>query len=76
MQDFDIDNHTTVDGPAVGCPSDFIGRTMQRLFDGCCAVDDDELFRLLTLPERSQGIRPEFSALVGAPGITWVIRKS
>ncbi|MDF5808512.1 hypothetical protein P4123_14540 [Pseudomonas aeruginosa] len=30
---------------------------MQRLLDGYYTVDDDELFRLLALLERSRGIR-------------------
>ncbi|MCT2378755.1 D-serine ammonia-lyase, partial [Pseudomonas aeruginosa] len=75
VQDFGIDNHTAADGLAVGRPSGFVGRAMQRLLDGYYTVDDDELFRLLALLERSQGIRLEPSALAGAPGIARVTRE-
>ncbi|OTH85047.1 D-serine ammonia-lyase [Pseudomonas aeruginosa] len=75
VQDFGIDNRTAADGLAVGRPSGFVGRAMQRLLDGYYTVDDDELFRLLALLERSQGIRLEPSALAGAPGIARVTRE-
>ncbi|PBY18848.1 hypothetical protein CJT61_30960, partial [Pseudomonas aeruginosa] len=42
---------TAADGLAVGRPSGFVGRAMQRLLDGYYTVDDDELFRLLALLE-------------------------
>ncbi|VFT22529.1 D-serine dehydratase [Pseudomonas aeruginosa] len=75
VQDFGIDNRTAADGLAVGRPSGFVGRAMQRLLDGYYTVDDDELFRLLALLERSQGIRLEPSALAGATGIARVTRE-
>ncbi len=75
VQDFGIDNRTAADGLAVGRPSGFVGRAMHRLLDGYYTVDDDELFRLLALLERSQGIRLEPSALAGAPGIARVTRE-
>ncbi|MFO5795708.1 pyridoxal-phosphate dependent enzyme, partial [Klebsiella pneumoniae] len=68
MHDRSNEIHTAADGLAVGRPSGFVGRAMQRLLDGYYTVDDDELFRLLALLERSQGIRLEPSALAGAPG--------
>ncbi|MGC0155113.1 D-serine ammonia-lyase [Chromobacterium vaccinii] len=69
VQDFGIDNRTAADGLAVGRPSGFVGRAMQRLIDGYYTVDDDELFRLLALLEQTEGLRLEPSALAGVPGI-------
>ncbi|XLM19527.1 pyridoxal-phosphate dependent enzyme, partial [Chromobacterium piscinae] len=69
VQDFGIDNRTVADGLAVGRPSGFVGRAMQRLIDGYYTVDDDELFRLLAMMEQTEGLRLEPSALAGAPGI-------
>ncbi|MEO9456662.1 D-serine ammonia-lyase [Chromobacterium phragmitis] len=76
VQDFGIDNRTAADGLAVGRPSGFVGRAMQRLVDGYYTVDDDELFRLLALAEREEGLRLEPSALAGAPGIARVLGES
>ncbi|NQD91072.1 D-serine ammonia-lyase [Pseudomonas sp. CrR25] len=73
VQDFGIDNRTAADGLAVGRPSGFVGRAMQRLIDGYFTVGDDELFRLLALLERSEGLRLEPSALAGVPGMALVL---
>ncbi|MGU7773425.1 D-serine ammonia-lyase [Burkholderia sp. MR1-5-21] len=72
VQDFGIDNVTAADGLAVGRPSGFVGKAMQRLVDGYLTVGDDELFALLALLEREEGIRLEPSALAGVPGIARV----
>lgn len=73
VQDFGIDNVTAADGLAVGRPSGFVGRAMQRLIDGYYTVSDDELFRCLALLERSEGQRLEPSALAGVPGLVRVL---
>jgi len=73
VQDFGIDNRTAADGLAVGRPSGFVGRAMQRLIDGYYTVDDDTLFRLLALTEQHEGLRLEPSALAGAPGMLRVL---
>ena len=69
VQDFGIDNRTAADGLAVGRPSGFVGRAMQRLIDGYYTVSDEELFRCLALLEASEGQRLEPSALAGMPGL-------
>ncbi len=69
VQDFGIDNRTAADGLAVGRPSGFVGRAMQRLIDGYYTVDDDELFRCLALLDACEGQRLEPSALAGVPGL-------
>lgn len=68
VHDFGIDNRTAADGLAVARPSGFVGRAMQRLIDGYYTVDDDELFALLALLERHEGLRMEPSALAGFAG--------
>lgn len=68
VQDFGIDNVTAADGLAVGRPSGFVGRAMQRMIDGYYTVADSELYALLALMDETQGIRLEPSALAGAPG--------
>ncbi len=56
---------TAADGLAVGRPSGFVGRAMQRLIDGYCTVDDDALFALLGLAARTEDLALEPSALAG-----------
>jgi len=73
VQDFGIDNVTAADGLAVGRPSGFVGKAMQRLVDGYYTVTDDELYALLALLEREEGLRLEPSALAGAPGMARVL---
>lgn len=73
VQDLGIDNITAADGLAVGRPSGFVGRAMQRLIDGYYTVSDEELYRLLALLVHSEGVRLEPSALAGAPGLARVL---
>lgn len=72
VQDFGIDNVTAADGLAVGRASGFVGKAMQRLLDGFYTVSDEEMYSLLALMERSEGLRLEPSALAGVPGIVRV----
>lgn len=73
VQDFGIDNITAADGLAVGRPSGFVGKAMQRLIDGYYTITDDELYALLALLEQQEGVRLEPSALAGVPGIARVL---
>ncbi|MFH6565925.1 MULTISPECIES: D-serine ammonia-lyase [Pseudomonas] len=72
VQDFGIDNVTAADGLAVGRASGFVGKAMQRMLDGFYTVSDEEMYSLLALMERSEGLRLEPSALAGVPGIARV----
>lgn len=72
VQDFGIDNVTAADGLAVGRPSGFVGRAMQRMIDGYYTVEDEEIYALLALMAGTEGIRLEPSALAGAPGFARV----
>lgn len=76
VQDFGIDNVTAADGLAVGRPSGFVGRAMQRLVDGYYTVSDAELHALLALLEREEGIRLEPSALAGVPGMARIVAQN
>ncbi|MNC20029.1 D-serine dehydratase [compost metagenome] len=74
VQDFGIDNVTAADGLAVGRPSGFVGRAMQRLIDGYYTVTDEELYRLLDIAWQEEQVRLEPSALAGVPGMVRVLR--
>jgi D-serine dehydratase len=73
VQDFGIDNLTAADGLAVGRASGFVGKAMQRLLDGYYTVSDEDLYALLALMERCEGICLEPSAVAGVPGIVRVL---
>ena len=73
VQEIGIDNLTAADGLAVGRPSGFVGRAMQRLIDGYATVSDEELYRLLATLEQTQGLRLEPSAVAGFAGIPAVL---
>ena len=68
VQDIGIDNITAADGLAVGRASGFVGRAMERLLDGYYTIDDQEMYDLLGLLNREEGIKLEPSALAGMPG--------
>lgn len=76
VQDFGISNQTAADGLAVGRPSGFVGRSMQRMLDGFYTVTDGELFSLLQLLNQTEGLKLEPSALAGAPGFARVLQES
>lgn len=76
VQDFGISNHTAADGLAVGRPSGFVGRSMQRMLDGFYTVTDDELFRLLRLLNDTEDLKLEPSVLAGAPGFARVLQEN
>ena len=63
VQDFGITNLTAADGLAVGRPSGFVGRAMQRMIDGYYTLPDDELFALLYLMQETEQLQLEPSAL-------------
>jgi D-serine dehydratase len=75
VYDFGIDNQTAADGLAVGRPSGFVGRAMQRLIDGYYTVDDATLYRLLAQLQASEGHELEPSALAGVPGMVRVLQE-
>ena len=68
VQDVGIDNLTAADGLAVGRPSGFVGPRMELLIDAYLTVDDDALFRMLSLLDATEGLRIEPSAAAGLVG--------
>lgn len=68
VQEVGIDNITAADGLAVGRASGFVGRAMGRLIDGYYTIDDQELYNLLSLLNKEEGIQLEPSALAGMTG--------
>ena len=73
VQDFGIDNVTAADGLAVGRASGFVGKAMHRMLEGFYTVSDEEMYSLLALIKRSEGLSLEPSALAGVPGIARVL---
>ena len=72
VQDFHIDNQTEADGLAVGRPSAFVGKLMEPLLSGIYTIEDDDLFKLLYLLQKSEKKFLEPSALAGMIGPTLV----
>jgi len=68
VQDFAIDNLTEADGLAVGRPSGFVGKTMEKLISGIFTSTDKNLYRLLGMLADSEDLWLEPSALAGFPG--------
>lgn len=67
-QEFGIDNRTDADGLAVGRPSGFVGKTLEKDISGIFTIQDQELYRLLSRLADSEGIYLEPSALAGFAG--------
>ena len=68
VQDIGIDNITAADGLAVGRPSGFVGRAMERLLDGFYTISDQHMYDLLGLLNQQEHIQLEPSALAGMIG--------
>lgn len=68
VQDIGLDNITAADGLAVGRASGFVGKAMERLLDGFYTIDDQELYDLLRLLDKTEQVQLEPSALAGMVG--------
>jgi D-serine dehydratase len=68
VQEFGIDNVTDADGLAVGRPSGFVGKTLEKEISGVFTIQDQELYRLLRRLADTEGIYLEPSALAGFAG--------
>lgn len=75
VQDFGIDNKTEADGLAVGRPSSFVGKTMEKLLAGEYTIDDERLYKLLQALLDEEQIYLEPSALAGFMGPVYVSEK-
>lgn len=76
VQEIGIDNITDADGLAVGRASGFVGRAMQRLLDGLYTLDDQTLYQLLGLLNRTEVLQLEPSALAGMLGPVLICKHS
>lgn len=74
VQDLGIDNVTAADGLAVGRPSGFVGRAMERLIDGYFTISDNRMFRHLVEMDQLENIQLEPSALAGITGSVMVLK--
>jgi D-serine dehydratase len=72
VQDFGLDNITDADGLAVGRPSGFVGKMVERLLSGIFTVEDKELYKLLAMMKDEEGIKIEPSATPGLLGPLWL----
>lgn len=68
VQDFGLDNITDADGLAVGRPSGFVGKMMEKLLSGIYTVEDKELYKLLAMMKDTEDIKIEPSATPGLLG--------
>ncbi len=68
VQDFGIDNLTEADGLAVGRPSGFVGKTMEKLISGIYTSTDENMYKLLGMLADSEDLWLEPSALAGFTG--------
>ena len=68
VQDIGLDNITEADGLAVGRPSSFVGKIMDKLLSGEFTIDDSRLYKFLTALADEENIYLEPSALAGFLG--------
>ncbi|MFE8698494.1 D-serine ammonia-lyase [Cytobacillus sp. FJAT-53684] len=76
VQDFGLDNRTEADGLAVGRPSGFVGKLLEKDISGIYTVEDEKLFALLTILADTEGISLEPSALAGFPGMMHILKSA
>jgi len=67
-QQFGIDNMTAADGLAVGRPSGFVGKMLEKDISGVFTVQDVHLYQILRVLADSEGIFLEPSAVAGFMG--------
>lgn len=68
VREYGIDNITEADGLAVGAPSELVSKVAKLLMEGEYTIEDDELFKLLSMIKDSEDIRLEPSAAAGLLG--------
>lgn len=62
VQDFGIGGRTDADGLAVGRPSAFVGRVIEKRLSGICTIEDKKLYELMRSLYRTEDIFIEPSA--------------
>lgn len=66
--DIGLDNKTAADGLAVGRPSSFVGKIMEKLLTGVFTIKDEKLYSFLQSLYEEEDIFLEPSALAGFSG--------
>ncbi|MCG1009460.1 D-serine ammonia-lyase [Salinicoccus sp. ID82-1] len=66
--DIGLDNRTTADGLAVGRPSKFVGRMLEKHIHSFFTVEDAEMHALLAAAHDLENMKMEPSAATGFPG--------
>lgn len=66
--DIGLDNRTEADGLAVGRPSSFVGKIMDKLLTGVFTIEDEKLYMFLKSLYEEENIFLEPSALAGFLG--------
>lgn len=73
VQDLGIDNITEADGLAVGRPSGFVGKIMEKLLSGIFTIEDNKLYKFLSMLADTENIFIEPSAAAGFTGPSWLM---
>ncbi len=68
VEDIGLDNKTEADGLAVGRPSSFVGRIMDKLLSGCFTIADEKLYKFLKALYTEENIFLEPSSFAGFLG--------
>ena len=68
VEDIGLDNKTDADGLAVGRPSSFVGKIMDKALSGAFTIDDYRLYDFLKALYKTEDIFLEPSALAGFIG--------
>lgn len=68
VEDIGLDNKTEADGLAVGRPSSFVGRIMDKILTGAFTIEDNKLYIFLKALYEEENIFLEPSALAGFLG--------
>lgn len=68
VEDIGLDNKTAADGLAVGRPSSFVGKIMEKTLTGAFTIDDYRLYDFLRALYEEENIFLEPSALAGFLG--------
>lgn len=73
--DIGLDNKTEADGLAVGRPSSFVGKIMEKLLTGVFTIEDKKLYMFLQSLYEEENIFLEPSALAGFLGPIYTSKK-
>ncbi|HIV81940.1 MAG TPA: D-serine ammonia-lyase [Candidatus Salinicoccus merdavium] len=68
VRDIGLHNVTIADGLAVGRPSKFIGKTVEKMISGFYTIHDESLYRMLAKLWDTEQMKLEPSALAGMAG--------